>query len=431
MPIPSVPHAPQLAVIGSGPSGCYLAQALQRSVPGCEITVFDRLVSPFGLVRYGVAADHQHTKAITRQFDRLFQSGVRFAGDVEIGRDVGLAELREHFDIVVLATGLSADRGLAVPGAELPGVIGAGAITRALNSHPEHAVLPEIGDEVVIIGAGNVALDVLRFLVKDRPDFAASDVSDAALDAYLSAPARRIALVSRADAADAKGDPQMLKELAQLPRAAYSCPDPTLPPSETDRTAAARITAIRELTSPDRPHHPGPEVALRFGLTPVRIMGNDRVEGVEFVRGDEVILVPADTVITAVGFAAAESDQLRDLVAVQAESGRIEPGLYRTGWAKRGPRGAIPENRACAKSVADEISADLASGALPLPGTRRGFAGLPASLRERAIGYEQWLALDAHERELAPPDRVRRKLNDHAAMAAVARSATEHHRTHQ
>lgn len=432
MPTPS---GPKIAIVGSGPSGCYLAQALLRSAPGCELTVLDRLVSPFGLVRYGVAADHQHTKAIARQFDRLFQhEAVRFAGDIEIGRDLGLDELREHFDAVVLATGLSADRGLGIPGGDLPGVVGAGALTRVLNAHPDAGDrLPALGSDVVIIGAGNVALDVLRFLVKGADDYADSDVADPALDAYLAAPAARVTLVSRSSAAQSKGDPQMLRELAQLPRANYTMIGDAGSAAESalDRAAQRRVAAIGEMTAAERPTSPGPDVALRFGWSPVRVLGADRVEGVELARGDERVVVSATSVVTAIGFASTGGDALARLISdleADPETGRIEAGLYRAGWAQRGPRGAIPENRTYAKLVADEIAADLRSGALALHPERRGFAGLPGSVRTRAVGYDQWLALDAHERALAPEGRVRRKLPDHERMAAIARGAAESER---
>lgn len=414
---------PQIAIVGSGPSGCYLAQSLLRSVPNARITIFDRLASPFGLIRYGVAADHQHTKAITRQFERLFQSEqVRFAGNIELGRDFELAELRTLFDAVVLATGLSGDRGLDLPGGDLPGVIGAGTITRALNTHPDTPeALPALGEDVVLIGAGNVALDVVRFLVKGHDDYAASDIADLALDAYLAAPAARITVASRSIAAHSKGDPQMLRELATLPRAQYGTPDLFAAdlPEELDRTASSRLAAYSELCAPERPAHPGPSVTFRFGAVPLRIIGSDRVEAVEFAAGDAVFVVPASSVITAVGFTA--SGSLSEFVAEHSEIGRIEAGLYRTGWAKRGPRGGIPENRACAKSVAEEIVADLASGALPVSTATLGFDGLPDEVRAAAIDYSQWLTLEQHERELAPESRVRRKISDHDRMVAIAR----------
>lgn len=417
------PIQPKVAIVGSGPSGCYLAQSLLRALPESEITVIDRLASPFGLIRYGVAADHQHTKAITRQFERLFQApNVRFAGNVEIGTDCSLDELRQNFDIVVLASGLTADRALGIPGGDLPGVVGSGVLTRALNSHPgEGSALPELGSDVVIIGAGNVALDVLRFLVKDRDGYAASDISDTALEQYLADPASRVTLVSRSGVAESKGDPQMLKELAALERAQYRTSTDLAPAADLDRTQAARVATVAEMVSADRPAHPGPLVDLRFGLTPLRVVGDERVTAVEFTDGSNVVTVPATSVVTAIGFTAADAGALEPFVAQGSQTGRIESGLYRTGWAKRGPQGAIPENRACAKAVSDEIIADLAEGRLTVSADTLGFAGLPEAARARAVDYAQWLVLDAFEREHAAADRVRQKVSDHDRMVAVAR----------
>ncbi|QIK64315.1 FAD-dependent oxidoreductase [Leucobacter viscericola] len=423
-------HPLHVAIVGSGPSGCYLAQSLLRSLPDAQIVIFDRLASPYGLIRYGVAADHQHTKAITRQFERLFQSpNVRFAGNIELGRDLSLDELREHFNAVVIATGLSGDHALGVPGDTLPGVIGAGSLTRALNAHPdETAELPALGDDVVIVGAGNVALDLLRFLVKDREHYEASDIADPLLERYLAAPAKRITLVSRSAAALSKGDPQMLRELATLPRANYRLHEASEPLSKVpsdrdlDRTETARVAAFEELLSADRDAQGGPEVTLCFGMSPLRVLGDTAVEGIELTSGETVTLVPASATLTAIGFAPTGAfTELITTHASNAEIGRVEPGLYRTGWAKRGPRGAIPENRACAKSVAEEIVADTTSGSLPVSAATLGFEGLPAELRTRAIDYNQWLTLDAHERELAPASRIRQKISDHDRMVAIAR----------
>ncbi len=419
----------QLAVVGSGPAGCFLAQAILRALPDVAVTVFDRLPSPYGLVRYGVAADHQHTKAITRQFERLFADPrVRFAGNIEIGPDLDATELRSAFDAVVLASGLSGDRALEVAGADLPGVFGAGAVTRVLNSHPgERPELPDFGSDVVLIGGGNVAIDLLRFLVKNEDGYADSDIADAALDAYLGRPAARVTVLNRSTAAAAKSDPQMLKELAALPRATYSAPElGSTEAIDGDRVATMRLSAFAELTAPSRLAHPGPEVSLRFGAVPLRVIGDGKVQGVEVAIGDTVELIPATSVITAIGFTPAD-DLLTGLLASHsapavARTGRIDTGLYRTGWAKRGPRGAIPENRACAKEVAEEIIADLGSGILPR-GDGSGFDSLPRAIQEQAISYEQWLNLDQHERDIAATGRVRRKLTDTRAMIDIARAS--------
>lgn len=411
-----------IAVIGSGPAGCFFSQSLLRGHANARITIFDRLPSPYGLVRYGVAADHQHTKAITRQFERVFEDErVTFAGNVSVGTDVTLQELRDCFDAVVLATGLSKDRPLEIPGDQLAGVHGAGVITRVLNSHPgERPELPELGDDVVIVGGGNVAIDLVRFLVKDRDGYDDSDIADHALDHYLSHPAKRVTLLNRSQAAQAKSDPLMIKELAALPRATYQAPElGDTSAIDGDRAASARLAALASLVDAERPAHPGPSVSLRFGALPVRILGEDRVEAIEIAVGDNIEVIPASSVLTAIGFQGKqEGDPFADYEF--SESGRLEPGLYRTGWAKRGPIGAIPENRADAKLVADEVLADIADGSLSAAG-RPGIEGLSELVTEQAISYQHWQNLEQHEREIAPPGRIRRKLTDSDAMLEVAR----------
>ena len=414
----------RLAIIGSGPAGCYLAQSVLRARPGTEITIFDRLASPYGLVRYGVAADHQHTKAITRQFDRLLQDpNVTFAGNVEIGTDIKFDVLREHYDATVLATGLTGDRPLGIEGDRLSGVYGAGTLTRVLNTHPgEQAALPELGDHVILVGGGNVAIDLLRFLVKSHEQYDQSDIADHALEGYLSSPAKSVTLLNRSSAADAKSDPQMLKELANIARAHYSSPEFSLETGDADtmdRTAAARVAAFGELFSEGRTPAPGPDVSFRFGSTPIRVLGTDRVEGIEVLTQDGVEILPATSVITAIGFES-EDNLLHPELHAHSAVGRIEPGLYRTGWAKRGPKGAIPENRTCAKLVSSEIIEDLDAGILSVGAP--GFHALPKEVTERRVSFQQWSVLEAHERELATPDRIRQKLSDHDAMVRIAQS---------
>ena len=429
-------EALQLAIIGSGPAGCYLAQTLARELPSAAITVFDALPTPFGLVRYGVAADHQHTKAISQQFARVFADPrVRFAGNVCIGDaagDLALETLSSAFDAVVLATGLAADRTLSLPGADLPGVYGAGSIIGTLNSLPgAQPMLPELGSDVVIIGGGNVAIDLLRFLVKDPGDYGGSDIADAALDGYAAHPATNVTVLIRSSPARSKGDPQMIKELADLRGGSFSSPDIDLTLSGTDETthaddraAVARVAAFRQLVSTARATSGLPHVSLRFGATPVRVLGDTHVTGVEFTANGGAERVAAQSVLTAIGFTASDGLLARTLTAHAAPrssgTGRIAPRLYRAGWAQTGPVGAIPSNRASAKAVAAEILADIASGALA-PSGAPGFAGLPAAIQDRAVSFGQWHTIDAHERATARPDRVRQKLTETDHMIAIAR----------
>lgn len=421
----SGPTPRHIAIVGSGPSGCFVAQALKRTWKDADITVFDRLAVPYGLIRYGVAADHQHTKAITRQFDRAFASGdARFAGNVEIGSDLSLDELREAFDVVVLASGRWRDRMLTVPGSRLEGVIPSGDLINALNTVPRPAIpMPEIGERVVVVGAGNVAIDMVRFLVKSGDDYTGSDVSPEALAQYLRRPATRVTVLSRSPIAAAKADVAMLRELAKIPGVRYTyantspaAPDNTLGVKREEAIAALAALAVES---------PRVEVHFVFGAEPGRISGDGRVEKVHLAAAPagEPTVIEADTVISAIGFdvnAPGHWHYAEEIDFAPSESGFLEPGLYRAGWLKRGPHGAIPANRADSVEVAKEIVADVASGRTPIRDDRGGYDALPEQVRRRAVSFEQWLRIDAVEAKAADEGRVRRKLIDHDEMVAIA-----------
>ena len=207
----------KIAIVGSGPSGCYLAQALLKSAPDLEVDLIDALPVPYGLVRYGVAADHQGTKAVARQFARVFErQGAQFFGNVTVGRDVSLEALRGAYDAVVLAAGLSGDRRLGVAGDDLAGIYGAGHLTRALYDHPDANPLPDLGKSPLIIGNGNVAIDLLRLLAKQPEELDGSDLGAAATAWLAASGIETLTIVGRSPAAQAKFDPVMIKELAKL-----------------------------------------------------------------------------------------------------------------------------------------------------------------------------------------------------------------------
>ncbi|MFB6672069.1 FAD-dependent oxidoreductase [Streptomyces sp. NPDC056390] len=403
--------APRLAIVGSGPAGCYLAQHLSRRVPDAEIVIFDRLATPYGLFRYGVAPDHQGTKTTAKQFDRLFEKrGVVFVGSVEVGTDLPLETLTELFDVTVLATGLSQDRPLGVPGGDLPQVLGAGRLVRFLNGHPdEYDNQPRIEGDVIVVGLGNVAVDVVRLLAKTDGELDGSDADPDVWERTVG-PIRSITVVSRSGPDAVKADASMLRELADLRRARFAVLG-----LDDDGSESAAAQALLDLA----PTSSDGDLAVTFLLntTPVEVDGAHRVTAVRVRSGDGVDELAADTVITAIGFL--PENPVTEL-----------PRVHRAGWLAHGPVGAIPVHRARAAELADAIVAELAREVDRRP--RPGVAGLPADLLKGATTFEGWRRIDAAETASPPAGRVRRKLRSAAELADVAHgrntneSGTEH-----
>lgn len=402
--------SPRIAVVGSGPAGCFTAQALQRRFPGARLEVLDALPVPYGLVRSGVAADHRGTKSVTAQFDRLFlRDGVRFRGNLRLGADIALDELRGAFDAVVLATGMHVDRPLGVPGAQLDGVHGAGRITRLLNAHADEGDAPSLGERVVVVGHGNVAMDVVRLLTRDAQGLDGTDIDDEA-HGRLAGRVRTIHVVGRSGPTAAKFDPVMVRELAGLSDVAHRVHGAELDAIEAGKDA--RADAVRALHAQPS-STPRVEIHWWFGLAPLRIEGDGRVERIVFAgAGADAgeVALEADAVVTAVGFEA-DADAL---VAPGAHAdGRVEPGLYVAGWLRRGPRGTIPDQRTDARELARTIAEDIDSGAVPL-----GAPGLEPKPGE--VGFDGWRRIDVLERLGAAPGRERAKLKATARMLEVA-----------
>lgn len=402
----------RVAVVGAGPSGCFSAQAIRRTFPEAEIDVFERMPVPYGLVRYGVAGDHQGTKSVARQFDRLFtEQGVRFHGGVAIGPDgdVDLDGLRAAFDAVVLATGLHEDAPLDVAGAGLPGVVGAARVTRTLNGHPlEGAEVPSLGERVVVVGQGNVAIDIVRLISRTTTDLEGSDIDDE-VHARLAGRVRTVHIVGRSTPARAKFDPVMVRELGGLENVAH-----VLHGAEIDRVEPgkdARVDAVRALTDAEDARV---RVHWWFGAQPQGIIGTEKVEGVVLDLGGESVDITADSVVTAIGFRGGE----RSLTEAGAHpDGRIEPGVYLAGWLRRGPRGTIPDQRADSRTLARLIADDLDTGALTT-----GSAGMDAlGALPNAIDFDGWRRIDARETLGAAPGRVRAKLTSLDQLVATAR----------
>src|ERR1035438_2068423 len=289
----------QMAIIGSGPAGCYLADSLLRLIADASIDIFERLPVPFGLVRYGVAPDHQGTKAVARVLDRvLSRDRVSFFGNVEVGRDLSLEELLSLYDVVVLATGASRDRRLNIPGEDLPGVLGSGAFAGWYNSHPDGQPPPIDGvRSAVVIGNGNVAIDVARVLAKSATELDGSDLSPEVTSWLETQPIETIHVVGRRSAADAKFTQHELAELGTLQRAC---------PIAQDSTALAGNNAIIEtLRSFARSESRSAPVRIHFhfNLTPIAFLGDDRLRAVQFRSADGALHeIPAQLAITCIGY---------------------------------------------------------------------------------------------------------------------------------
>lgn len=417
---------PTVAVVGSGPSGCYVASFLRKRWPGSEITIFESMPTPYGLVRYGIAADHQGTKNVTRQFDRLFtKDGVRFAGNVCVGTDIDFKELAGCFDIVVLATGLPEDRPLGIPTQEGARVIGAGTLLRALNCYPTHAIprnddgrYTPLGQHLAVVGMGNVALDVVRLMSKDPQEFEGSDIDDELLEQLRPNRPRSIDVISRSGLALAKFDYAMLRELLSLPNIDVTVlglgDNATGPAAELLRTHIDTTDGSAGSESA-RTH-----VRLHFQLTPESITtsgGSTRLRASTPDKAAPVTDLVVDTVITAIGFTQGAQ---QDLSSPTGEwSG---DNVYRVGWLSRGPHGAIPENRKDARELVERIADDVASGRLEIG--RAGFAAVKHSLRD-VVSFEDWQRIEAFEQQEALPGRCRRKVTDRTHMLSIATSSSD------
>ena len=392
----------KIAIVGAGPSGCFMAQSLGKACPDVEISIIEKLPVPYGLVRYGVAPDHQGTKAVIRQFARLFEKqGVNFAGNVNVGAgdaaDLSLAELRDTFDVVVLATGLSEDRRLGLAGEQTGGVYGSGAVTRFWNDHPsDQALAPEFGNQVVVVGNGNVALDVVRLLAKGADDFNGSDFDPARVVTSVT----DIHIVGRSPAHGAKFDAVMVKELAKIGSLDVRLDAPLCGTQDDER-----LQALQDTVAAAAPNTAKTVLTFHFGWVPEALdIAHNCVRSITFRSQDGAMkTLPCDSVVTAIGF----DDSRREFVG--DGDGVIERGLYCAGWFKRGPRGTIPENRHDTQKVAQRIATDIADG-IAKGHAKPGIAALKDRFGESIVTYDDWLAIDCTEINAAAVGRCRGKL---------------------
>ena len=427
-----------IAIVGSGPAGYYTAEALQKKYgDNVRIDIIDCLPVPYGLIRTGVAPDHQSIKAVSRRYETVnLADNVRFVGNVKVGRDISISELQELYDAIVLATGAPNDRALGIPGDDLPGVIGSAAFVGWYNGHPDFAALtpPLEGPGAVVVGNGNVALDVARILAKTRDEFAGADIVAHALDALDHSGIKRVSILGRRGPHQIAMTPKELGELGHLARATPLVDPADLPPEADDALLEPgmrkSVTHLREFAGNDGAMK---AIALEFDFfaMPIAIEGDGKVERiiVERTKLDENLrsvstgeryVIPCAMVVACIGY------QTPPIEGVPYEhgrgrfantDGRIIPGLYCVGWARRGPSGTIGTNRPDSYAVVDCLIEDVGEGS-----GKAGRPALDALLGERGVNivtFRDWQKIEAAEVARAREGAPREKYVEISAMLSV------------
>lgn len=420
-----------IAIIGSGPAGYYTAEAAQKKFgDDVRVDILDRLPVPFGLIRFGVAPDHQSIKAVAGRYEKVALSdNVRFVGNVTVGKDVNIDELQTLYDAVILATGAPNDRPLDIAGADLPGVFGSAAFVGWYNGHPDYADLqpPLDGRHVVIIGNGNVALDVARILSKTRAEFDGSDIVSHALDGLDHSAVEDITILGRRGPHQIAMTPKELGELAHLQRATPRVDKDDLPDIGEDALLEPGIrksvTHLREFAAIPEAFRADKAISINFDFfaAPVAIEGDGKVERVQVERmrlddqyrsvaTGESYTIDCSMVISCIGY------QTPPIDGVPYEhgrgrfanlDGRILPGLYCVGWARRGPSGTIGTNRPDGYNIVDAVAEDM-----PISADKDGRAGLDTLLALRKVDivtFSDWKKIEeaeiARARDGAPREK--------------------------
>lgn len=462
--MPGSPDSPmRVAIVGSGPAGFYAAEhLLRREDVTVEVDMFDRLPTPFGLVRGGVAPDHPKIKSVIRVYEKTAaRGGFRFFGNVHLGRDVSPAELAERYHAVLYAYGAETDRHLGIPGEDLAGSGPATAFVGWYNAHPDYADLEfDLSCErAVVIGNGNVAADVTRMLALTREELATTDTADHAIEGLGECRVREIVVLGRRGPVQAAFTNPELRELGEMADADIHVDPAQLEldelsraylESEADITARKNFEILSQFAS-KRPEGKPRRIVLRFLASPVEIQGDGRVERVvvgrnELYRDETGAIRPRDTgeretleaglVLRSIGYKGIPAegipfDERRGVIPNEAgrviEDGDHLRGQYAVGWIKRGPTGVIGTNKKDAQDTVDRVFEDLEAGRMhgpphPEPGA------IEALLRERCdhVSYKGWEAIDRAEVERGEPQgRPRVKFCSIEEMVALASRAAD------
>jgi ferredoxin--NADP+ reductase len=447
----------RVAVVGSGPAGFYAAGPLLAA--GVEVDMIDRLPTPWGLVRLGVAPDHPNIKAVSRAFEKIAgQPGFRFLGNVEVGRDLTHEDLLTLYDAVVYAFGAAADRRLGIPGEDLPGSWAATELVAWYNGHPDyqHLEFDLSAERAVVVGNGNVALDVARMLALTEEELAPTDTTDEAAAAIAGSGIREIVVLGRRGPVQAAWTPPELAELGEMAGA-----DVVVDPAELelDETSAAELEAGDHIRKRNMevlqgfaervPEGKARRIVLRFRVSPVAVLGSDRVEAVEVARNELVAdgrgsvraqatekreEIACGLVFRSVGYrglamSGVPFDEGTNTMPNSAgrvldEAGDPLAGVYCAGWIKRGPTGVIGTNKKDATETVEGLLEDLAAGTIG--GHAASAEAVDALLAEcgaEVVTQTGWEAIDAAERTAGEPlGRPRVKLTGWQDLLAAAKA---------
>ncbi|WP_428027766.1 FAD-dependent oxidoreductase [Altererythrobacter sp.] len=436
-----------IAVIGSGPAGYYTAEAAQKQWgDDVRVDVFDMLPVPYGLIRTGVAPDHQSIKGVSRRYEKTaLTENVRFVGNVKVGEHITIPELQSLYDAIVIATGAPHDRKLGIEGEELGNIFGSAAFVGWYNGHPQFADLDPklLGKHAVVIGMGNVALDVARILAKTEAEFEGADIVSHALDLLRASKIEKITILGRRGPHQIMMTPKELGELACLERASPRVDKEDLPDEEDDLILEPglrkSVTHLRSFAAiPENIHAEKPiEVEIDFFASPVSFSGKDgavgsvRVERTTVETGrakgtGEYYDIPAELVVSCIGYHTAHIPDVPfdDRMGRFAnDEGRILPGIYCVGWARRGPSGTIGTNRPDGFSIIEKVVEDINSGILGR-GDKQGRSGFDALAEARGLDivtFRDWKKIEEAEEQAAREGAPREKFVDIEAMIRAGR----------
>jgi ferredoxin--NADP+ reductase len=377
----------RIAIVGAGPAGYFSAQALQNSQDEertFAIDLFERLPTPWGLVRSGVAPDHPKIKTVAKVFEKIASDpNFRLFGNVELGRDISIEQLKENYDAVILATGSTVGRKLGIPGEELAGSLSSADFVPWYNGHPDYVnvAVPLNGKNAIVIGAGNVAMDCGRMLALDPAELDSTDTADHALAPLHLSSIRNVTIVGRRGPEHAAFTSPEIRELPKLEHTDVLIAQSEIEGAkervaeelEGNKELRNNLEALLEVSQTPTKNHQR-KLAINFLLTPLEIIGKDKVEAIRFVRNEvindkvsatsEIIEMPCDLVISAIGY------QVLPIPGVELangkvvnENGFVTDNLYVVGWAKRGPSGVIGTNKSDSSDVVKLLLAKLPSAA--------------------------------------------------------------------